>query len=91
MAIDLSRQVLSTLLYRFLFSASRVYLEELTGLVKLTSVKIDLTAEKNVFNMLTRVIGYAESEFDVKNTPSTTPGHFMTTGRPQNLNINRLP
>ena len=52
-------------------SGSRVYLEELTG----SPVKIALTSEINILNMLYIVILYAESKNELSFTLSTTPGH----------------
>ena len=46
--------------------------------------KMDLTSKEPNLNMPNRVFGLTEAEFLVKNALSTTPGHLLTTGRPQN-------
>ena len=46
--------------------------------------KMDLSSNEPNLNMPNREIGPIESEFRVKNTWSTTLGHLLTSGRPQN-------
>ena len=45
---------------------------------------MDLTSKEPNLNMPNRVFGLTEAEFLIKNALSTTPGHLLTTGRPQN-------
>ena len=58
----------SCLIAHFLFSLSR-------NLVKKSRKRVSYSREINLCNMLVREIGYAQSESQLGNNPSTTPGH----------------